>query len=344
MSMTKPNARRYSIIALSLFAFLGLLAAISYGCAVSMPGRSHSGGIPGLTNDESRIRQKLEAHVQTIAKDIGERNITRRYSELTRTAFYIEKVFKDLGYTVSSQKFEVDGQMVRNLEAELTGTDLKSEIIVIGAHYDSAIHTPAANDNASGVAGLLETARILRNSHLPRTVRFAAFVNEEPPYFHTADMGSLRYAKMCEERNDDIIAMLSLETIGYYSDAPGSQQYPPPLSALYPEVGNFITFVGNISSRSLTRECVRIFRETTALPCEGAALPGSLTGIDWSDHWSFWEVGYDAVMVTDTATFRYPYYHESEDTLDKIDFARTARAVSGVAKVITHLASKDWDV
>ena len=193
------------------------------------------------------------------------------------------------------------------------------------------------------MAALLALARRFAKCKPDRTLRFVAFVNEEPPYFQTAKMGSGVYARRCGQRREKIVAMLSLETIGYYSDARGSQKYPPPLGLLYPSTGNFIAFVGNVKSRDLVRRMVGTFRQHEKFPSEGAALPAATPGVGFSDQWSFWQEGYPAAMVTDTAMFRYPYYHEAEDTIDKVDFDRTARVVRGLEKVIGVLAGADDD-
>ena len=153
-------------------------------------------------------------------------------------------------------------------------------------------------------------------------------------------MGSLVYAIRSRQRGENITAMLSLETIGYYSDEQGSQAYPFPFNAFYPRKGNFIGFVGNLSSRSLVRRAIGTFRQTTDFPSEGAAAPGSLTGIGWSDHWSFWQEGYRAIMITDTAPFRYIHYHEISDRPAHLDYDRMARVVSGLSNVIVELADK----
>jgi Zn-dependent M28 family amino/carboxypeptidase len=169
-------------------------------------------------------------------------------------------------------------------------------------------------------------------------LRFVAFVNEEPPYFLSHEMGSSIYARRCKERGDKIEAMISLETIGYYSDAPHSQTYPSPgLGMFYPKTGNFIGFVSNIHSRALLCRVIGLFRKHAKIPSEGAALPAFVPGVSWSDQWSFWQQGYPAVMVTDTAPFRYPYYHSSSDTPDKLDYDRFALVVSGIQKVIEQL-------
>ncbi len=288
---------------------------------------------------EENLAANLKTHVVTLAEQIGERHVPDRDIELEQAADYIERTLRRTNLQVRSMPFEVRAGMVRNIEGIKPGGRLADEIIVIGAHYDSAPGTPGANDNGSGVAVLLELARMVQHRSFDRTVRFVAFVNEEPPYFHTDNMGSWQYAQECRRKELNVVAMLALETVGYYSDQPGSQQYPPLLRAMYPDVGNFVAFVGNLGSKWLVKRCVKTFRDTTAFPSEGAALPGWLTGVDWSDHWSFWEAGYDGIMVTDTAIFRYPHYHEPEDTPDKIDFTRTALVTQGILQVLQDLAT-----
>lgn len=338
MSATKKKITgvRKSFLAV-VFGFL-LILVLFLAWLIRMPGTSFEGPIPALDSNQKQLSVNLEKHVKVLATEIGERNIGRRYAELTESANYIEGEFKNLGYPVRIQEYSVKGMPVRNIEAVKVGIEKADEIIVIGAHYDSAEGTPGANDNGSAVAAMIELARMLYDVQLNRTVRFVAFVNEEPPYFHTDDMGSLRYARSCRDRDDDIIAMMSLETIGFYSNEPGSQKYPPILKSFYPDKGNFIGFVGNIGSKSLVHKILRSFRKHASFPSEGASLPGSLTGVDWSDHWSFWQAGYQAVMVTDTAIFRYPHYHKPTDTPDKIDFPKTALVVDGLADVIAELA------
>ena len=209
---------------------------------------------------------------------------------------------------------------------------------MVGAHYDTASGAPGADDNTSGIAGTLALARKFSMAKPDRTLRFVAFVNEEPPYFQTERMGSWVYAKRCREKGEDVVAMLSLEMLGCYSDAPGSQKYPPPFSFLYPSRGNFIGFIGNTSSRRLVRQAIASFRQNERFPSEGAAVPGMIRGVGFSDHWSFWQEGYPALMVTDTAMCRYPHYHRPQDTIDKIDFDRMARVVRGLESVVADLA------
>jgi Zn-dependent M28 family amino/carboxypeptidase len=296
------------------------------------------GPLQPLSEKEELLGKCLKKHVEELADQIGERNVWH-YRNLEDSANYIERVFADIGYKVGIQEFKVDDMTVGNLEVELTGTSLPAEIVLVGAHYDSVIGSPGANDNASGVAALLEIARHLVHRKLSRTVRLVAFVNEEPPFFRTTKMGSRAYARRARQRKEQIVAMLALETIGYYSEAVGSQRYPFPFSFFYPKTGNFIGFVGNISSRHLLRRAIAIFREQTNFPCEGLAAPGWMTGIGWSDHSSFWKEGYPAIMLTDTALFRYQQYHKPEDTPDKVDYARMARVVTGVIRTVSQLAS-----
>lgn len=325
------------------FSFLRRSAGISVflatGCMIStrMPDTSYSGPFEPLSRDEVVLRDRLQKHVWTLADEIGERNIWHE-EKLEASGHYIRKVFTDVGYDVETQEYAVQGIPVRNFEATRTGSSLPEEIIVVGAHYDSVLGCPGANDNASGVAGILELARLLATQELSRTVRFVAFVNEEPPFFLSEDMGSRVYARKAHQRGDRIVAMLSIETIGYYSEKPGSQQYPFPFRFFYPNTGNFIGFVANTSSRDLLYRVIATFRKHTAFPSEGIAAPEWVTGIGWSDHWSFWREGYPAIMVTDTALFRYEHYHTAEDTPDKIDYARMARVVTGMSRVIAELA------
>ena len=302
-----------------------------------MPGRSYSKSLRPLSADEVELGDRLKEHVWTLAGQIGERNVWQ-LEALETAARYIEGRFQGSGYDVASQTFVVGRTPVRNVEAELAGTELPDEVVLIGAHYDSVIGSPGANDNGTGAAAVLEIARLLAGKRLARSIRFVAFVNEEPPFFQTDDMGSRVYARRARERGENIVAMLSLESIGYYSDAKKSQRYPFPFMLLYPNTANFIGFVGNIRGRQLVRRTIKSFRKHAAFPSEGVAAPGWIMGIGWSDHWSFWEEGYPAIMVTDTALFRYEHYHSLTDTPDRLDYARMARVVAGMARVTIDLA------
>lgn len=304
-----------------------------------MPGRSFRGPLPPLTEEQHALREALRRDVTKLASEIGPRNETHP-RQFQAAAEFIEASLREAGLTVSRQEFLAGGDPCVNLVGELPGTDRAGEILVVGAHYDTCFSTPGANDNGSGVAAVLALARRFATARPARTVRFVAFANEEPPYFKSPEMGSLVYAKSCRKRGDHIVAMLSLETIGFYSDAPGSQRYPFPLGLFYPSRGNFVAFVSRTRELGLVRRCAAAFRRHAPFPSEGAALPGALPGVDWSDHWAFWQAGYPAIMVTDTAPFRYAHYHMDEDTPDKLDYDRLARVVSGLEKVIEDLAAR----
>ena len=305
-----------------------------------MPGKPYSSHFLPLSEKEKEISSSLHDHVYKLAGDIGERNIWLP-SKLNAAAGYIEETWTELDYTVLRQEYDARGVKSANLEIEFPGTSHADEIVLVGAHYDSVLGCPGANDNGTGVAALLEISRLLQGREINRTIRLVAFTNEEPPFFLRRDMGSKVYASRSRKRNENIVAMLSLETMGYYSEAPGSQQYPFPFSFFYPDTANFIGFVGNLNSRQLVRKSLGAFRRHTKFPSEGTAAPGWVTGIGWSDHWSFWRQGYKAIMVTDTALFRYRYYHTPEDTPEKIDYNRLARVTTGLAEVVTELANAE---
>ena len=281
---------------------------------------------------------RLLAHVEMLAGTIGERNIWS-YSALERAAAYIESEFTRNGFDSHRQTYEVSRVPVSNIEISIAGTSRPSEVVLLGAHYDTVSGCPGANDNGTGVAALLELSRRFAGRAQPRTIRFVAFVNEEPPFFHTDGMGSVVNAKAARARGDKITAMLSLETMGYYSDEKGSQQYPQPLAMLYPNVGNFIGFVANLGSARLLKRARQAFKQRTAFPLQAAAAPAALPGVGWSDQWAFWEAGYAGMMVTDTAPFRYPWYHTADDTPDKISADKLAHVVDGLEHVVTVLAT-----
>jgi Zn-dependent M28 family amino/carboxypeptidase len=280
-----------------------------------MPGRSYDGALD-FTPQETELAGRLRAHVEALAS--AQRNV-----DLERPARYIEE---QLGSS-RAQAFESGGRRVRNIE---TGAGT----IVVGAHYDTVPGSPGADDNASGVAVLIELARM----GLP--ARFVAFANEEVPYFQSGEMGSHVWAARSLHAGEEIRAMLSLEMLGYYRNVAGSQGYPPPLSWFYPDRANFIAFVGDVGSRALVRRAIASFRRHARFPSEGVAAPAGLPGVTWSDHWSFRQHGYPAIMVTDTAFYRYPHYHLPTDTSEKLDYVRMARVALGLAAVIKELANE----
>ena len=322
-----------------IFMLLIVLLACVVGVAwfTAMPLHSYSGQLQPLSTEEQTIRDDLKRHVTTLVEKIGERNL-ESYAALKAAADYLEKTLSANGYEVHSYEYSVDNNSIRNIEVQIAGAKTPQKNLIVGAHYDTFGGTPGADDNASGVAAVLDLAQLLKNSKPEQTVRLVFFVNEEPPYFQTDKMGSLVYARKLREQNVDVTGMISVETIGYYSDEEGSQRYPAGFGILYPYEGNFIGFVGNVGSRSLVRNAVKAFRQSVNFPSEGVAAPSGLTGIAWSDHWAFWEQGYKAIMVTDTAPFRYGYYHRAQDTPEKLDYDRMARVVEGLQKTVLKLA------
>ena len=284
--------------------------------------------------------ENLRTHVQVLAGEVGERNVYNP-TALARAADYIEQQWRTQGYEIVRYTYRVSDTDCANIEVTRRGTSRSNEIVLVGAHYDSVLGSPGANDNASGVAAMLELSRFFAHYGTARTIRFVAFVNEEPPFFETERMGSRVYAKMARARGDDIRAMLSLETMGYYSDARRSQHYPAIFSLFYSDRGNFIAFVSDFSSRQSLLQAVAAFRAHSDFPVECVATSRRIVGIGWSDHGSFWLNGYPALMVTDTAVFRYPYYHTVEDTPDKVNYDALARVTEGLCGVVTSLAASD---
>lgn len=303
---------------------------------IYMPGKSWRGDLPALDDRGRELARILESHVVALCRGQEGRNYLRR-KNLESARLYITGRLQDAGYDVENQEYEIAGDSFANVVAEQKGTSKAGEIVVIGAHYDSVAGSPGADDNASGVAALLELARMLRGQVYPRTVRFVAFVNEEPPHFLTSDMGSDVYASRAAENRENIIAMLSLEMLGYYSDDRGSQQYIPPLNFFYPDRGNFIAFVGNLGSRPLVAKALTGFRKHATFPSEGIAAPAMIPGVNWSDHQSFWKYGYSAIMVTDTAFYRNPHYHTARDRPETLDYEKMTYVVRGMQKVIEKL-------
>ncbi|MHC4212176.1 MAG: M28 family peptidase [Planctomycetota bacterium] len=303
---------------------------------IRMPGKSYNGPLTPPSSDELVISDQLRQDVKELAGRIGERNVYQ-YSGFVASVEFLKESLSKQGYKVQIQDFTAERETCSNISVEVTGGKLKDEIVVVGAHYDSVFGTTGANDNASGVAATLALARLFADSKPQRTLRFVFFANEEPPFFQTEQMGSLVYAKSCRQKEEKIVAMLSLETIGYYSDQKNSQKYPFPFSLFYPSTGNFIGFVSDLSSRKLLHKSIASFRKNCKFPSQGGAIPRSVPGSGWSDHWAFWQHGYPAIMVTDTAPFRYPYYHTAEDTPERIDYDRMARVLTGLVAVVTEL-------
>jgi hypothetical protein len=331
----RMSLAKAAVLAAILLAAFAIFSVVWFA---AMPLRSYSGALPPLTANEEQIRDDLAGYVNQLSTTIGERNMDHPESLSAATDYLLHTLGQE-GFALSTYQYPVKGKFVKNIEVRVNGLTWPARNVIVGAHYDSVQGSPGANDNASGVAAALELARLLKNSRPDQTIRFVFFVNEEPPYFQTDSMGSLVYAKNLRSQNVNVSAMISLDTIGYYSDDEGSQRYPAGFGLLYPHVGNFIAFVGDTASRDLVRSAVGTFRKSARFPSEGVAAPAWVTGIGWSDQWSFWRQGYHGIMITDTALFRYPYYHRPTDTADKVQFDRMARVVEGLQPVILRLAA-----
>ena len=281
----------------------------------------------------------LRKHVYTLASDIGERNVFRPQA-LHAAEEYITRTWQEQGYSVTRNTYDVIGVQCANLEITCPGNGESKELILVGAHYDSVKGCPGANDNGSGIAALLELSKLFAQTDPKVTVRFVAFVNEEPPFFSWGQMGSTVYAKSARQRGDRIRFMVSLETIGYYSDTVGSQRYPPLFKYFYPDRGNFISFVSNLRSRGVMRKAVRAFRRDSTFPSEYVATFSWIPGVSWSDHLSFWKQNYRAFMITDTAFYRYHYYHTAEDTAEKLRYEPFAQCCTGLYDCFATLSQK----
>lgn len=312
----------------------GLLSPFFYR-VINMPGRPFEGTLPQLGPDEKQTGDELLKHTRLLSELIPDRSLGS--PGLEASAQYIEKCFTDFGYKTRSQAYELKGHTLRNIDAVLPGSKYPEKILVLGAHYDTVAGTPGADDNASGVAALLELARRFAAKPLPVTVRFVAFTNEETYNYET--MGSYAYAQECRKNGDNVIGMFSLEMLGSYSDEEGTQNYPFPFNIFYPSKGNFIAFVGNTVSRDFLRQSIGSFRNLCQFPSYGCAAPDWVSDASRSDHLSFWKFGYPAVMLTDTSNFRYKHYHGAEDTIDKLDFDRMSRVVNGFARMVEDLAA-----
>jgi hypothetical protein len=281
--------------------------------------------------------ERLRGHVRMLSETLVPRN--EAYPEnLDKTANYIREQLRSAGARIEDQPFRADGRTFRNVVASYGPEG--GERIVVGAHYDGFSIYPAADDNASGIAGLLELARLLQQKKPRLRVDLVAFTLEEPPYFRTDLMGSAVYAQSLKAAKVKVRGMLSLEMIGYFTESPNSQHFPNKLlQLLYPSRGNFITIVGRFSDMGLTYSVKKAIKGSCSLPVYSLSAPGIFPGVDFSDHMNFWNCGFPAVMITDTAFFRNTAYHTPQDTADRLDYAKMADVVEGVYAAVRTLAS-----
>jgi len=299
---------------------------------VTNPVRARPNG-SGVVADPYR----LLADVEALTGLPGFRCYERPH-DLDRAAEWVRSALEESGLPVEVQPFRFGGRQFRNFLAHYGPAD--APILVVGAHYDVCGEQPGADDNASAVAGLLELARLL-GRHQPEVthrIELALWPLEEPPNFRTENMGSAVHANWLAERNADVSGMICLEMLGYFSDEPDSQKYPAPgMGLFYPTRGNSIAVVGNVSSWRFTRRVKARMAGATELPVRSINAPAAVPGVDFSDHLNFWKHGWNAVMITDTAFFRNPNYHQVTDTAGTLDYERMAHVVTGVYAAMTGL-------
>jgi len=291
-------------------------------------------GFVALLTQPILFSQALRDHVIQLSEKLPRRGDDT--DKLDFSARYINHQLSQYG-NVEEQVYEVWGIPYRNVSLIL-GPE-SNQRIVIGAHYDTFQGNPGADDNASGIAGLIELARLLSQETLSIPVQLVAYTLEEPPYFRSGDMGSAVHAQRLKMDNVDVIAMISLEMIGYYVNTPNSQDYPVPLmSLIYPTNGNYIAIVGNMSGIGLVRQAKSNMVEVMSLPVVSINAPSIIPGVDFSDHMNFWSQEFPAIMVTDTAFYRNKAYHTEGDTWDRLDYENMGEVVKGVYAVVVHLA------
>lgn len=333
-----------------LLTALATLFGIS-GCVMTQPIKGAKK--VSLPSDLQISPQRLQSHVRVLSEDLVGRSFDQPET-LQKAAEYIAAELAKSGVVAERQRFEVGGHSYENLIARFGPKDGKQPLLIMGAHYDSAMlgdgyvpidpqaparrHTPGADDNASGVAGLLELVRVLSANPPAQPVELVFYTLEEPPNFRSDDMGSYRHALSLKERNQNVRLMLSVEMIGYFSDEPGSQSYPlAPLSWIYPDKGNFIGLIGELKNFAEMRSTKSLMRgaadEEKPLDVRSLNSPRFVHGVDFSDHLNYWRLGYPAIMVTDTSFMRNPHYHQSTDTWDTLDYARMAQVVRMLAAV-----------
>ncbi len=319
-------------LALKILILFLIIKGTTFGWRLSRPYTAR------LSEEEQSTAENLKRTVRHMAIAIGARNYVY-YEQLNKTADFIIQTFQDLGYTVKVMPYEIDGKRFRNIIAEGAWQGNAGRTIIIGAHYDSCFN-PGADDNASGVAGMLELARLLKGERLISRVKFIAFVNEEPPFFMTQRMGSRVYAWQAREKEERIKVVVILEMIGFYAQGNFSQRYLPLLGPFFPNRGDFIAFVGNFPTHRRLERIYAAFKAHSDFPVEKITAPDFIPGRNFSDHWSFWKEGYPAMMVTDTAFLRSPHYHRETDLPDTLAYHGMAKMLHGLKQSIIEYANE----
>jgi hypothetical protein len=295
--------------------------------------------LPALTEEERDRVGRLKATVQHLSVEIGERNIAQSWNLASATddlAIALEKI----GYDVQRQGLVAGDAVVQNIAVHVTGGERGGEAYVVGAHYDTAAGASGADDDASGVAVLMELARLFHDRKAKRALHFAFFVNGEAPYFETDQMGSLVYAKSLKALGLTVKGMLSLDGLGVYGEGPPVRPYPvtvPP----YPASSDFLALIGNEASRPLLEQVSASLRDAgSGVPVIASVLEAEMPLARGSDHWAFWKLGMPALLLTDAGEYRYKDYHQKTDQPANLDFERLARVVTALQKTLTTLADE----
>ena len=327
--LTRTSFRRILLLALAWI----IIPISGFGLWIYQP--QFSVGEPSTMTVDPEV---LHEHVRKLSVDFAPRSYQNKHN-IARCADYIRKHFQAAGAVVSSQEYTASSATYENIVAHF-GPETGRRVIV-GAHYDACDTTPGADDNASGIAGLLELARLIGAEQSPPTLRLdlVAYCTEEPPHFAGTEMGSFQHAQWLAKENVEVAAMICLEMIGYFTDEPNSQSYPlPAFKLIYPSTGNFIGIVGNTQQRDLLAAVKHAMSGASDLPVYSAAIPSSVPGVDFSDHRSYWHFKFPAIMITDMAFYRNTAYHTESDTHDRLDYARMANVVRGVYQAVHVLA------
>lgn len=320
---------------------VGTLFLVASGCVSQSPGTLYESSTLDLTPAQLDIRQELRSSVEHLSAEIGPRNAAESLRNVVDAERWLLDQLESYGLVPDREVFDMNGPEVANIVVEFTGTERPDETIVIGAHYDTATGSPGANDNASGVAVLLATAKRLQDRPIDRTVRLVFFVNEENPFSFGIQMGSRVHADRSRARNDNIVAMIAIDSLGNYSSEAGSQNYPPMMFGL-PKVGNFVAFVSNEDNQRVVDTVLKTFQSESRFPSIGVASDHKIALR--SDHASFLWRDYPALMMTDTSEVRDPNYHLATDTAEKLDYDEMARLTEGFVRFVEALALSKTDL
>lgn len=333
MRSSQTLSNPVSNVSLRILLLLGM--CVLNGCIYRSPVKLLDAPPADLTPPQLVLRDELEMEIKELANQVGPRSAAVSYASILKAQKWLERKLQSTAAETRLDAVDMNGPTVANVEASIRGTKSPEQIILLGAHYDTVPGSPGANDNASGVAVLLALARRLPELKPERTVRLVFFVNEENPFSSGIQMGSRVYAQRCKERGDNIVAMICIDSLGYYSDAAGSQKYPSFIGWQLPSRGNFVGFGSDLKNRGLLDQTVALFQKNAQFPAIGVALDSPAAGR--SDHASFWEQGYPAVLMSDTSEFRDPNYHRRTDTPDHLDYASMARVTEGLLKTIQEM-------